>query len=38
VVQVTGLGQGKLPAVLGLPAGWAQPATGDAGLSRRAAS
>jgi DNA-binding transcriptional ArsR family regulator len=38
VVQVTGLGQEKLPRVLGLPADWAQPATGDAWLSRRAAS
>lgn len=38
VVQVTELGREKLPEVLGLPADWAQPATGDAGLSRRAAS
>ena len=38
VVQVTDLGQEKLPEVLGLPADWAQPATGDAWLSRRAAS
>lgn len=37
VVQVTELGQRKLPAVLGLPADWAQPA-GDAWLSGRAAS
>jgi DNA-binding transcriptional ArsR family regulator len=38
VVRVTDLGQEKLPEVLGLPADWAQPATGDAWLSRRAAS
>ena len=38
VVQVTDLGQEKLPEVLGLPANWAQPATGDAWLSHRAAS
>jgi hypothetical protein len=31
--------QGRgLPEVLGLPADWTQPATGDAWLSRRAAS
>jgi len=39
VVQVTELGQRNLPEVLGLPADWAQPATGDAWLeSGRAAS
>jgi DNA-binding transcriptional ArsR family regulator len=38
VVQVTDLGQQKLPEVLGLPTDWAQPATGDAWLSGQAAA
>lgn len=36
VVQVTELGRDKLPQVLGLPAGWAQPA-GDGGAPMRRA-
>jgi DNA-binding transcriptional ArsR family regulator len=39
VVRVTGLGQDKLPQVLGLAADWAEPAVGDpAWLDGRAAS